>query len=304
MNNSIPICFYPMRKIIIDDDSIFSDSILLNMHGKNFTSYNSPKEALNYFLHEYQPTLTKSDLIFKNSAIVDSSTQHTINIDTDKLKKMLTISHHSDISVLLIDYHMPEMLGVDFLNEIRHLPIKKALITGEHDYKIGVDAFNSNLVDAYLRKDDPDFSKKLKTLTSELEWKYFTDLSNVVTDIPDFHYLNNAHLINAFKQFVHENNIIAFCLTHTDGNFLTYNANNEEKYALIRSKAQLHNLAKIAEEDGGSSETIDNLKQGKVIPFFDSVEYWQVPASEWLKQLLPATAIPDDSNLVWAIVNA
>ena len=292
-----------MRKIILDDDTAFSESILLKLHGKNFTSYNSPKGALKYFLQEYQPTLTKSDLLSKNSAISDSAIQHTVNIDIEKLKQMLANPPHPDISVLLIDYHMPEMKGVDFLNEIRHLPIKKALITGEHDYKIGVDAFNSNLVDAYLRKDDPDFAIKLTGIADELEWKYFTELSSLVTDIPDFHYLKNIHFVKAFKQFIHANNITAFCLSHTQGDFITYNADNEKKYVLVRSKSQLEDLAKIAEEDGGSSETIDKLNQGKVIPFFDSLEYWQVPASEWSKHLLPATAISGDSSLVWTIVN-
>ena len=303
MNNSLPICLYPTRKIVIDDDSIFSDSILLTLNGNNFISYNSPKKALNYFLHEYQPTLTKADLISKNSEILDSSTQHTINIDIEKLKKMLTNHSPTDISVLLIDYHMPEMKGIDLLNEIRHLPIKKVLITGEHDYKIGVDAFNSNLVDAYLRKDDPDLSKKLKLITSELGWKYFTELSSLITDIPSFNYLKNIHLVKAFKEFVRENDITAFCLTHIDGNFLTYNANGEMKHVLIRSKAQLDDLATIAEEDGGSSQLIEQLKQRKMIPFFDSFEYWQVPACEWSRFLFPAADIPGDSNLVWAIIN-
>lgn len=62
MITALPICFYPMRKIVLDDDHAFSQSILLKMHGKIFTSYNSPKNALNYLLHEYQPTLTKAHL--------------------------------------------------------------------------------------------------------------------------------------------------------------------------------------------------------------------------------------------------
>ena len=107
-------------------------------------------------------------LIDENLNIEDSTTHHSINVSIEKLKKMLNDSCHQDISVLFIDYHMPEITGIDFLREIRHLPIKKALITGEQDYKVAIDAFNSGLVDAYVRKDDPMFPDKIQNIVSEL----------------------------------------------------------------------------------------------------------------------------------------
>jgi CheY-like chemotaxis protein len=303
MMTSIPICFFPMRKIVLDDDHEFLQSILLKMHGNNFISYNSPHEALNYLLQEYQPTMSKSELIIDNSTIADSATQHVINIDIDKLQQMLLNVCHQDISVIFVDYHMPGMMGIHFLNAIRHLPIKKALITGENDYKIAVDAFNSGLIDAYLRKDDPQFSDKIQNIVSELEWKYFVELSNLVVDVPSFDYLRNPHFVKKFRKFIQENDISAFCLTHTQGNFTAQSKQKKKNHILVRNKIQLHELSKIAEEDGGHQETINGLKQGKAIPFFDSLEYWQVPANEWDKFLHPATKL-DYSDLVWATINA
>lgn len=302
MTTTVPICFYPMQKIVLDDDYAFSQSMLLKMQGKNFISYNSPKEALNYLLHKYQPKLTKTDLIAKNSLIADSSTQHIVNIDIEKLKNMFAESVHQDTSVICVDYHMPDMKGIDFLKATQHLPIKKALITGENDYKVAVDAFNSGLVDAYLRKDDPNFSDKVQNIVSELEWKYFSELSNIVAEVPRFDFLRNSHFVKAFKQFIQENHISSFCLTHIQGNFAVQSKRNKEKYILVRNKTQLQELSKIAEEDGGHSDTIESLKQGKVIPFFGLLEHWQVPANEWNKFLRPATSL-DGSNLVWTIVN-
>lgn len=303
MINSIPACFYPTRKIILDDDKEFSDSMLLNMHNRNITSYNSSAEALDYLLKEYKPSFTKFDMIKNNAFIVESTLQHVINIDIEKIKITSTNPYHQDISVLLIDYHMPDIKGIDFLEKIQHLPIKYALITGEQNYQIAIDAFNSGLVHAYLRKDDPDFSNKIQNIVSDLEWKYFTEMSNVISNFSDFCYLNNPTFISLFKQFIEDHQITEFYLTHNDGNFTTFNSKKEKKYLLVRNKKQLELLSEVAKEDGGSSEIIHQLKQGKIIPFFNSKEYWQIPASEWDKFSYPATEISDDSNLLWSIIN-
>ena len=63
MNISIPICFYSMQKIILDDDQSFIHSILLKTYGNNLVAYNFPLKTLDYLLHVYQPTFTKNDLI-------------------------------------------------------------------------------------------------------------------------------------------------------------------------------------------------------------------------------------------------
>ena len=302
MVTSIPLCFYPLQKIILDDDQAFAQSVLLKMHGYHFTAFHSPREALNYLLHEYRPEFTKTDLIALDNTAENTSTQQVINIDIKKLKKMLAKQQHNDINVLLIDFHMPEMCGLDFLKEITHLPIKKALITGESDYKIAVDAFNQGLVDTYIRKDEADFLEKIQAATFDLEWRYFAELSNFMTDLPDFNYLRNNHFIEIFRKFIYENNIIAFCLVDIQGNFLTLDKQGNYKYILVRNKAQLHELAIIAKEDGASLGVITQLEQGNVIPFFGDKNFWQVPAKEWDSYLHPANIINNESTLVWAAI--
>lgn len=300
MTPSIPICFFATNKIILDDDKSFTDSMLLKLHGENLVAYNSPCEALNYILN-HKTHLEKSDMFKNNVLPADSRTQHNINIDILKISQLSLLPFLNDISVLLIDYHMPEICGTDFLQQISHLPIKKVLITGEHDYKIAIDAFNSGLIDAYLRKDDPDFTILIQKMVSELEWKFFTDFSKPIHDIPDFHYLHSQNLFKEFQQYIQKNNIVSFYLADTQGTFITSNNKGKQSNLLIRNSIQLEELSRLAEEDGASKNTVKQLRNKTVIPFFKNEAYWKIPASEWSDFLYPASKIPD-ADLYWSVV--
>jgi response regulator RpfG family c-di-GMP phosphodiesterase len=303
MNSSIPICFYPMRKIILDDDQNFTKCISLLMHDKNFIAHCSPKEALHYLLNVYQPTLTKNNLTALNHTMENSRTHQIINIYIDELKHMLLSPRHQDINVLLVDYRMPGISGLEFLKEINHLPIKKALITGESDSSIAINAFNKGLVDAYLRKDEENFPAQIKNVVHELEWKYFTELSNFIPDMPEFDYLKNPHFTCFFKSFIEKNNIKSFCLSNMHGNFIVQDQYGQQKTLLVRNKQQLRILSTYAKEDGAAEHVIEKLQLNKVIPFFGNKEHWEIPANEWNYYLYPANKIATDPNVSWICVN-
>ncbi len=58
-------------------------------------------------------------------------------------------------TVLVIDYAMPVMHGMEVCKELSHLPIKKLMLTGEADDKLAVQAFNQKLINKFIRKGGP-----------------------------------------------------------------------------------------------------------------------------------------------------
>lgn len=302
MSIALPICFFPTKKVILDDNTDYSNGFLLKLHNQQVASYQNPDLAMKYLLNDCEVKLKGADLVVADSEIVDSSTQHIININISGLKNKLVEKIEPEVSVVFVDYHMPEMTGIDFLEKIQHLPIKKVLLTGENDYRIAVDAFNSGLVDAYIRKDDPDFLEKINEVITTLEWKYFSDFSRLVSGTPEFNYLNNPSVVALFKELMQKEGFAGYCMTHVQGDFVMRDLHGRQSCLLLRQKAQLSELAKIAEEDGASNETVNALQGGLMIPYFSEKEYWEVPGCEWDSRLYPAKSLVGDDNLVWALV--
>lgn len=302
MKNSIPLFFHPTRKILLDDDNTFTQSVLLKMHGKYFSEINSTTEALKYFSEEYKPKTGKSNLISLAPTIFDPSRAYTLNIEFEKNDKSIFKAFRDDISILFVDYNMPGMHGIDFLKKIKESPMKKVLVTSEHDYTIAIDAFNNGMIDAYIRKDEPDFLIKLQHITSELEWTYFTDLSKIISDLPEFDYLKNSNFIKLFMQFLADRKITGFYLTDKQGTFCTYNITGEKEYFIIRNTIQLQQLSEFAAEDGASEKTINDLAQAKAIPFFNFKEHWEIPAGEWNSYLYSANELPGEPDFLWTSV--
>lgn len=302
MNTALPICYFPTGKIILDDNKDYTSSLLMKYHHRSFTSYQSPELAIEYLLSEYKPKLKSVDLIKSDSDIVDSATQHIINVNISGLKECVLECDQGEVSVIFVDYHMPEMTGVEFLEKIQHLPMKKVLLTGENDYRIAVDALNAGLVNAYIRKDDPEFNEKMNDIMARLEWQYFCDISRLVTGTPEFSYLNNPAVVSLLKALMQNEGLVGYCMTHIQGDFLMRDRDGKQRYVLLRQKSELAELAKIAEEDGASNEVVDALNQGLSIPYFDEKEYWEVPGKAWDARLVSAKAVEGDDHLVWAII--
>ena len=82
-------------------------------------------------------------------------------------------------SVLIVDYDMPQKTGLEICSELKGTSFKKLLLTGVADSKLAVNAFNSNKIDGFIRKDNPNMMNELKESIYSLESNFWRLISSV-----------------------------------------------------------------------------------------------------------------------------
>ena len=69
----------------------------------------------------------------------------------------------NDVSVIIVDYYMDEMNGIEVCETLSKHPAKKILLTGGADKEnIAIDAFNKGIIHRFINKTDPDFPSQIR----------------------------------------------------------------------------------------------------------------------------------------------
>ena len=310
MSITIPLCYYPTQQLLLDDDQRFSNSIALKLNSPSTLIFSSPKQALDYLDLETSKSTFKAQL-FNDAEANDSSAENTtysLQLNLAALNALVFQDPRSqETSVIFVDYHMPSMTGIEFLQKIEQCPAQKILLTGEQDYRIAINAFNKGLIHTYIRKDDETFIDKLQTVIVEAQWQYFLNLSSLIIQTPnsDFRYLKDAELSTVFKEILKAHKIVAFALCNLLGDFKLMDTAGNIKYFITRSKSQLNALAQVAREDQATEQSLVQLEASEVIPFFGEMQnFWDVPANTWQDYLFPANKLSNSSDIVWAFIDS
>ncbi len=303
MNSILPVCYFPTKKLFVDDDVNFIQSILLQKQNSKCSTINCPDKALNYLLNEYQSGMTTAQLFKVDDNLVDADNQRLVSVDVNKIQDFVANNKNNEIGVIFVDYQMPAMSGVEFLRKIKHLPMKKVLFTGYEDYQVGIQAFNEGLIDGYIRKGDIQFLTLLNSMEAEHEWKFFEDFSTKIAMTEEFSYLNAADVSAHFNALIAKGDVKEFCLSNVQGDFKITTASNEQQHLIIRHKSQLAELASLAEEDGAPAEVVEQLQSAKAIPYFHGKNDWETPGSEWGNYLHTLNALGKGDEYFYALIN-
>jgi CheY-like chemotaxis protein len=221
----IPCCFHPTRVVVIDDNYEFLCALdyILSRDGASYQYYNSPQRALAY-LNQVQATPFPQRYVI--NADEEAWEHRRLDVNIFELhQEIYRPERFAEISVVVIDYSMPELNGLDFCQQLQDKNIQKILLTGMADEHIAIQAFNNGIIQHYIRKHDRDMVEQLNKAIEESQRRYFNKLSEVVigairsVDVVD-HAITDPYFQAFFKEHVKQHRFTEAYLCESMGSFL------------------------------------------------------------------------------------
>jgi CheY-like chemotaxis protein len=294
----IPCCFHPTKVVIVDDNYEFLkrlDATVSRDH-TTYMYYNQPQKALGFFNEIYRPDPFPNRYVLNTDEEKWEHRHLDINI-FDLHQEIYRPQRFEQISVVVADYSMPEMNGLEFLQQIHPPHIQKILLTGEANEHLAIEAFNQGWIHHYIRKQDPMMAQKLRQAIRDAQWRYFTHLSAVTieairsVDIVD-HAVTDPHFHAFFKELMHEHNFIEAYLCESMGSYFFLDAAGQNYGLMVNIEEQLDLWAESDKAQRVNSKLREDLKTYKKMMCYHNTDGFLEPlVKDWPLYAHPAQTL-------------
>lgn len=171
--------FHPTTIVMVDDNQRFLDNFSLQLdEALACRFYSSPRECLDILNSRDQRTPLDQRCFSYYQQPSRENPDRVIRLDLTLIEQEISNpDRFRDVSVVIVDYDMPEMTGLEFCQALRNHRIKKVLLTGVADEKIAVEAFNAGIIDQFMMKSDPNITQRINRTIHDLQKRYFSEVS-------------------------------------------------------------------------------------------------------------------------------
>ena len=270
MKPIVPIFYYPLKAMFIDDNAeLLKAYHYIDLPNKIITE-SDPEKAVQELINNTGKTCIfhditdghYTDLSQTNDATVISFTFNSIKElinDNDKYEKY---------GVVVTDYKMPIMNGIELCNNISELNIVKILLTGEYKPLDALTALHDDTIDYFLQKGKETTNDELLNSIRKLELKHFKNITQNFFNLTNnkFSFLADKAFAIIVNSIIKDNDITEYYLLNNTGCFLMINQTSQ--YMLnIYSDNDLDTFCDMyAHID---IEILGKIKQRELIPNFE-----------------------------------
>ncbi len=300
--------YFPTTVVFVDDSASFLANLSLQLEESlAYRLFESPLAALESINStNSRPSLNQTYFSSYRDVESLSGSSRVIDVNVDRIhREVYNEDRFREISVVVVDYAMPEMDGLEFCRHIQR-PVKKILLTGRADEKLAVKAFNEGLIDRFIMKSDVMALASLNHALTELQHEYFFKLEESIADalaVGVDSPLHDAVLADFFKDLCRERRIVEsyFC-SNPDG-FLMLDARGGGALLLIATEDELNAQYETAFDQGAPKLLLDRLKSGKFLPYFwQSQGYYHPSCVNWEQFVHPAAELRAENWYYYAVV--
>ncbi len=310
MDNLLPVYRHPVLTVLIDDNQDFLDSLAFRLDSRmTCVSFRDPSAAIDWLHDAYQSAAKNNGNPIRVNINEEGNLlgEYVTSIDANEIAHAVLNPLRFNLpAVLVIDYAMPQINGVEFCQAIRGLPCKKILLTGYADEAVAVDAFNRNLIDRFIKKGDPQALDHLETEIIKLQDDFFVEHSNTLTDILSRHcheFLTDPEACALIKQIANQYGFVEFYLFAHPSGILYLDAQGKCTLMVIETQAGMSSHFDIAQDQGAPAELLSALRESQLVPFFsDTGGVYQAELhNNWMSYCAPSQLCRGKQDYYWSL---
>lgn len=306
---SLPIYHHPSLTVLIDDSDNFLRSLSFQLDPTLASvAFHDTSSALAWLSRQSGlPRQAEAALTASYDTYPREMAQCSVALDLQQIHRIsFQAQRFMTPSVLVVDYSMPQMNGVELCEAVRHLPCKKILFTGAADEKVAVDAFNRGLIDRYIKKSDENALDRLESEIHALQREYFSARSEPLRDLLALHsysFVADPAMVALVRELVAEHGIVEHYLYPDPAGLLMYDTDGQAMLLVVETEAGMNAHYEIANDNAAPPSLLEALRERRVIPFFHDGDgmYTEAFANGWHKYIEAAQVCQGEQTYFWAL---
>lgn len=285
--------YFPTTILLVDDDQQYLDSLgnILDKTAAAYKSFNNPIEMQEYLKSHFKPQHLPEQCV--QLKIDTARFNREINVNLEPIQQeVFNPKRFEHISAIIADHDMPEMKGLELLQQLKHLPIRKILLTGRATIQEALDAFNNGIIDSFVSKDQENFQEHLnKTIKHQCIEQFKSDTKNIITglifDRPGYEpsCLNSEEFLELLDGIVKDHRIAEYYLIDENGSYVLFDNKARPSWLIVKNQDALNTDIILAEDSDElpTAEIMQQLKEHKLILSSLSQHDKKIPAKDWMK---------------------
>lgn len=306
---STPPYFHPTTVAFVDDNLDFLSNLSLQLDTDlAYRLFDSPTAALSQ-LNSVTRSRPLSERFFAalkcNSQ--DMPAEPVLRLDLAAIQREVgNTQRFAEVAVVLVDYAMPEMDGIEFCRQINNPHIQKVLFTGVADESVAISAFNEGLIDRFIRKSERSIYDQINITIRELQRAYILTTSQTINHVLSLHnpdYLDDAVFTRFFDQLLDEHQFVEYYMSIAPRGFLLLDADGQATRLIVLSDDEFELHERIARSHGAPQALLGALSEREAIPHFAATSdgFFRPQCSDWSACLHPAQVLEGRNRYYWAL---
>ena len=293
--------FHPTTIIFLDDNESFLQSLDLELPGHwACRTFTDPVVALEFF-RQPVPLPPLMDRAF--SLYRASPDQALIHLDLGMIEQEINhVQRFQHNSVLVVDYSMPTIDGLQFCEALDDPFIRIAMLTGVADEKLAVEAFNAGLIHRFIPKQAADPVEAVRKFVTELLHEYFNQYSSrlkstLAINPPEF--LTDPAVAGFVESLMEDNGLVEYYLVDEPPGLLMLKANGEIWRLAVLNAKEMRAQAEQAADFHAPGPVLQAMQSGQSIAFLSGLspaDYFGDEEFPWAEHVQPAAPLQASKN--------